>query len=141
MSTPIRVLATAGKGLVGDRYAGSAGKREVTLVQAEHLPLIAAWLAKSSIDAIHLRRNIVVSGINLLSLKGARFQIGGAVLEGTGPCDPCSKMEQRLGPGGFAAMRGHGGITAKVVKTGEIALGDMVMPQVDDDLFAIEGRL
>jgi MOSC domain-containing protein YiiM len=72
------------------------------------------------------RRNIVVSGINLLALKDRRFQIGGAVLEATGPCEPCSRMEENLGPGGYNAMRGHGGITARVVEEGTIRVGDEV---------------
>jgi MOSC domain-containing protein YiiM len=67
-----------------------------------------------------------VSGINLLSLKGLRFRIGEAVLEGTGPCDPCSRMEENLGPGGFQAMRGHGGLTARVIEAGTVCVGDRV---------------
>ena len=73
-----------------------------------------------------LRRNLVVSGINLLALKNARLQVGAAVLEVVGPCQPCSRMEETIGPGGYAAMRGHGGMTARVVATGVIQQGDVV---------------
>ena len=73
-----------------------------------------------------MRRNIVVSGINLQSLKEHQFKIGDATLYGTGNCPPCSRMEENLGPGGYCAMRGHGGITAFVVQTGTIRLGDHV---------------
>jgi MOSC domain-containing protein YiiM len=79
-----------------------------------------------SIDPGLLRRNLVVSGINLLALQRAQFRIGSVVLEGTGPCHPCSRMEAALGPGGYNAMRGHGGITAKVITPGEIKVGDAV---------------
>ena len=72
------------------------------------------------------RRNIVVSGINLLALAKRRFRIGEVVLETTGPCEPCSRMEENLGPGGYNAMRGHGGITARVAKGGTISVGDAV---------------
>ena len=68
----------------------------------------------------------MVSGLNLLALKGKRFRIGSVVLEYTGLCHPCSKMETALGPGGYNAMQGHGGITAKVVEAGELAIGDAV---------------
>ena len=73
-----------------------------------------------------LRRHIAVSGINLFSLKGRRFRIGRALLETTGWCQPCARLEQRLGPGTFQAMRGHGGITARVIEGGIIRLDDEV---------------
>ncbi len=118
------VEANVAAGLKGDRYE-STGKRQVTLIQAEHLPVMAALLGKS-IEPATLRRNVVVSGINLTALKGARFRIGDVLLEGTGPCEPCSRMEEALGPGGYNAMRGHGGITARIVEGGRISVGDTV---------------
>lgn len=120
------VQAVAGRGLVGDRYSGGSGKRGVTLVQAEHLPVIAALAGLPVVDPATLRRNLVVAGIPLLALKGRLFRIGGVLLEGTGPCDPCSKMETALGEGGYNAMRGHGGLCARIVEGGVIRLGDAV---------------
>lgn len=114
-------------GLVGDFFKGAAGaSRAVTLIQAEHLPVVANILSREFIDPALLRRNIVVSGINLKSLKQKQFQIGSAILLGTGNCAPCSFMEEQLGPGGFNAMRGHGGITASIILPGKIAVGDSV---------------
>ncbi|MEN0039860.1 MAG: MOSC domain-containing protein [Pseudomonadota bacterium] len=112
-------------GLQGDRRT-APGKRAVTLIQAEHLPVIASLTSHETIDPVLLRRNIAVSGINLLSLKDKRFTLGGSVLQGTGICAPCSRMEDLLGPGGYNAMRGHGGITAKVVRPGRVAVSDEV---------------
>lgn len=129
MVTVTRVHAAPDSGLEGDRYqsrSGGSGKRQVTLIQHEHLATIAALVHRPSVTADMLRRNVVVSGINLLALKGKTFRIGEALLEYTGPCDPCSKMEALLGPGGYNAMRGHGGITARVLKQGNIAIGDAV---------------
>lgn len=114
------------EGLVGDHYAKAAGKRQVTLIQAEHLESVGKILGKGDIDPRLTRRNIVVSGINLLAFKDQQFQIGDVILEMTGLCYPCSRMEENLGPGGYNAMRGHGGITAKVVQGGTIRLGDVV---------------
>jgi MOSC domain-containing protein YiiM len=111
-------------GLRGDRY-GSSGKRQVTLIQAEHLSVLAQLLDKS-VEPAMLRRNLLVSGINVIALKGARFRIGEALLVGTGPCDPCSRMEEVLGRGGYNAMRGHGGITARVIAPGRISIGDAI---------------
>jgi MOSC domain-containing protein YiiM len=118
--------AMAGKGLHGDRYAGGSGKRGVTLIQAEHLPVIAALAGHAMVEAATLRRNVVVAGIPLLALKGHRFRIGEVLLEGTEPCDPCSRMEAALGRGGFNAMRGMGGLCARILEGGELRVGDAV---------------
>jgi MOSC domain-containing protein YiiM len=124
------VEAVAGRGLSGDRYAGGSGKRGITLIQAEHLPVIAALSGHGSVAPALLRRNVVVSGIPLAALKGRRFRIGQAVFEGTDDCDPCSRMEAALGPGGYNAMRGHGGLCARILESGLIAVGDGVLPEV-----------
>jgi MOSC domain-containing protein YiiM len=128
---PIRIEsvdAEQSTGLVGDRYSKTDGTRQVTLIQAEHLDAVASMLKKDSIDARLTRRNLVIRGINLLSLKGKKFRVGSAILEYTGECHPCSRMETNLGLGGYNAMRGHGGITARVVSSGRIAIGDGVVP-------------
>jgi len=122
------VSAVTGVGLVGDRYAGSSGERGVTLIQAEHLPVIAALSGRDAVAPTLLRRNVVVSGVPLIALKGRRFRIGEVLLEGTGECDPCSNMEKALGPGGYNAMRGHGGLCARIIEGGIFRIGDAVLP-------------
>lgn len=122
--------ALAGIGLADDRL-GQRGEaelstRQVTLIQHEHLPLIAAFARSGPLDPVDLRRNLVVSGINLLTLKKAQVRIGEALIEIVGPCAPCSRMEEVIGPGGYAAMRGHGGMTARILASGLIAVGDAV---------------
>lgn len=121
--------ATAGKGLSGDRYGSGSGKRGITLIQAEHLPVIAALSGHVEISPMTLRRNVVVSGIPLIALKGRRFRIGDVLLEGTDPCDPCSRMEDALGPGGYNAMRGMGGLCARILEGGSLRLGDPVIAE------------
>jgi MOSC domain-containing protein YiiM len=122
--------ALTGIGLADDRL-GQRGEaelstRQATLIQAEHLPVIARLARVADVDPIGLRRNLVVSGINLLALKNARLQVGGAVLQIVGPCHPCSRMEEAIGPGGYAAMRGNGGMTARILQGGPIREGDSV---------------
>lgn len=119
-------------GLVGDHYQGKREKkRQVTLIQAEHLMAVASMLGKESIDPQLTRRNMVVKGINLLALKDKQFWVGEVKLEMTGLCHPCSRMETNLGTGGYNAMRGHGGITARVIQGGTIHLGDTLRYEGD----------
>lgn len=121
------VTVKPGTGIDGEHHAnGGKSHRQVTLIQHEHLTAVAALLQRDGIDPGLLRRNVVVSGINLLALKRGKFRVGGVLLEGTGPCAPCHRMEENLGPGGYNAMRGHGGITAVVLEGGQICVGDAV---------------
>lgn len=118
--------AMPGKGLRGDRYGSGSGKRGITLIQAEHLPVIAALAGLETVAPSTLRRNLVVAGIPLIALKGRRFRVGEVLCEGTAPCDPCSRMEAALGPGGYNAMRGHGGLCARILEGGTIHIGDAI---------------
>ncbi len=136
-----RAEARVGLGLVGDRSAAARQadpkrRRQVTLIQAEHLAVVAALLGKTGIDPAGLRRNLVVSGVNLIAtrslLKGQVLCLvfgndpgaaDTAMFEVSGNCDPCSAMEAELGFGGYNAMRGHGGVTARVVREGWIESG------------------
>lgn len=126
-------------GVAGDHFNGAAGsKRQVTLFQDEHLRTIGELLHREAVDPLDVRRNIVVRGINLLALKDQEFRIGDAWLCGTGTCPPCSRMEENLGPGGYNAMRGHGGITARVVQSGLVSVGSPVSRCVVKDVSAAD---
>ncbi|CAN5270201.1 MOSC domain-containing protein [soil metagenome] len=131
------------RGLDGDRSAAVVSKlpkrRQVTLIQAEHLPLIARWIGIDEVDPAICRRNLVVSGLNLLAARSlfadqpVVLRIGPqVVLRITGPCEPCSKMEAALGPGAYNAMRGHGGLTATVEVGGPLAVGDLLRVVIAD---------
>jgi MOSC domain-containing protein YiiM len=128
---PMRVVETAelveARGLRGDHRAEhTQGKRQITLIQQEHLAVIAQFCGRDTIDPAWLRRNLVISGVNLLALYNRRFYLGTALAEVTGYCQPCSRMEELLGPEGYNAMRGHGGISARILKGGTIAVGDLL---------------
>lgn len=117
-------------GLTGDHARpGVRNARQVTLIQWEHLAVISSLMGRAEDQPVtpeDLRRNLVISGINLFSLKGRRFRIGQAIFETTGWCQPCARLENNLGAGTFQAVRGHGGITARVLQSGIIRLGDTV---------------
>ena len=115
--------------LLGDHARPKAGgKRQITLIQHEHLAAVAGYLGlHAPLDPARLRRNLVVSGLNLLALKNRQICIGDEVILAiTGECHPCSRMEEELGAGGYNAMRGHGGLTAHIAQGGRIRVGDVV---------------
>lgn len=121
------VNAVTDHGLEGDKAGLRAGgRRQVTLIQAEYLGVVRELLPELELTIADMRRNIAISGINLNALKNCTLQLGQATLEITGFCHPCSKLETRLGHGVFNAMRGHGGLTARVTQDGEIKLGDQL---------------
>ncbi len=123
------IALTPGQGIEGDHYhSATQGARQVTVIAAEHLLAIGSYLGQDSAPPGLLRRNVVVRGINLGALKERRFRLGGALLECSGECHPCSKMERLLGVGGYNAVRGHGGITARVLEGGAVRLGDLLAP-------------
>lgn len=129
MQVVTEVEAIEGLGLAGDRRCqGSRGSaRQMTIISLESIDTVARLLKKDRIAPELLRRNLVVSGINLTALRHQRFQIGEAIFEATAQCHPCLRMEQALGKHGVAAMLGHGGLCAKIIKGGIIELGDKVM--------------
>ncbi len=135
IETPQEIRIVTG-GIAGDHNCRPqrASKRQVTLIQAEHIAVVEAMLGGKNIAPSSLRRNFVVSGINLAALKHQRFRIGTAVLEGSGDCPPCSRMEENLGPGGYAAMLSHGGITAIVLSEGIVCLGDTVTAIISTEI-------
>lgn len=124
------VEALAGLGLEGDhrcsKTPGSA--RQVTIISSEFIRLIEIYTGIERIDPILLRRNLVVSGVNLNALRHQRFKIGTAVFEATALCHPCVRMNQALGEGGAAAMLGFGGLCARILESGALRVGDQLIP-------------
>lgn len=128
------VNALAGLGLEGDRRCNASpnSARQVTIISAEQIDLVARLLKRKEIDPALLRRNLVVSGINLNALRHQRFRIGEAEFVATAQCHPCSRMDGALGKGGCAAMLGHGGLCAKIIIGGKIKIGDEFIPLEQD---------
>ncbi len=122
------VYAQEGLGLTGDhRCTKTPGSsRQVTVISSEYISQIEHFSGIDNIDPKRLRRNLVISGINLTALRYQQFTIGSAVFEATALCHPCSRMEKELGPGGLVAMLGHGGLCAKIIQSGTIEVGDTV---------------
>lgn len=122
-------------GLTGDhrmkKTPGSA--RQVTLISSEYIQQICRHTGHHSIDPRLLRRNLVISGMNMNLLRYQRLQIGEVILETNALCHPCSRMDEALGKGGAAAMFGYGGLCARIIQGGKLNVGDAVvrLPSVE----------
>jgi MOSC domain-containing protein YiiM len=128
------VTAVAGRGLRGDRYfrpAGASGPGvEVTLIEREALAAAARDHGVALPPGSH-RRNVVTEGVPLDHLVGRRVRVGDAVVEGTGLCELCQHMESLAVEGARAALVHRGGLEARVVASGDAAVGDVVAPAGD----------
>lgn len=128
--------AVAGRGIAGDRYAAGVGSfsrwpgrgRAVTLIDADALAEAERAFGVRVSDGEH-RRNVVVAGVDVRSLLGGEFQIGGAVFRGARVCAPCKYLSRVTGQArAFDALVGRGGIRAEVVEGGAFAEGDALVP-------------
>ena len=122
------VMALETLGLEGDHRVDKTpdSGRQVSIISEEYIQQIEHFSGISGIRPEQLRRNIVVKNINLTLLRHQHFTIGDALFEATALCHPCSRMDKTVGPGTLPAMLGHGGVCAKILKTGLIAVGDEV---------------
>lgn len=118
------VEAEAGKGLVGDRYHGSR-HRQVTIQSRTALDQAAQKLGYA-FDSGATRRNITVDDGDIPTTPGARLRIGEVELEVVRVAAPCKLMEEAVGPGATAALRGRAGSACRVLTSGTIRIGDLV---------------
>ncbi len=133
MTSLQQVLAVAGQGLEGDRYAKGAGYhsanpgngRHMTLIDAADLEAIEAE-SGALIRPIETRRNLVVRGARLLDLVGKRFWVGEALCEAMRECVPCAYLEGLTRPGVLKALVGRGGLRVEIREGGLIRLGDPI---------------
>ena len=121
-----------GCGIEGDRYCEGTGfwtpygdVCEVTLIESEDLDYIENELGISVKNGEH-RRNIITSGIRLGDLRRKRFRIGEALLEYDRPRPPCRHVQDLSEPGMTRALKGRGGVCARVVEAGCIRAGDAI---------------
>ena len=127
------VTTIEGCGIEGDRYCEGTGfwtpygdVCEVTLIESEDLDYIQNELGISVKNGEH-RRNIITSGIKLGDLRRKRFRIGDAVLEYDRPRPPCRHVQDLSEPGMTKALKGRGGICARVVEAGRIRARDAIV--------------
>jgi MOSC domain-containing protein YiiM len=121
-----RIECVAGKGLRGDRYFNHAEdyKGQITFFSAEVFERLCAHFGLREKPAGVLRRNVIVSGVDLLSLIGCDFEIQGVKFRGTQHCAPCEWMDVAFAPGAKEFLKENAGLRAKILTNGELHLGD-----------------
>jgi len=116
-----QVRIRAGLGIVGDRYFGKPAHRDasLTVIAQESLPAGA--------DLVQVRRNILVRGIAVDELVGSVLVLdsgdGPVRLRVRRPANPCAWMDVTIGPGGWRALRGKGGIRCTPLDDGTLRVG------------------
>ena len=120
------VEAVEGFGLRGDRFFGhGAGyKGQVTLHSSEVVSALRGQFGLPGLTGAELRRNVLVSGVDLSGLIGRRFWVQGVRLEGTEECRPCPWMDRAVAPGAEAWLRGRGGLRCRILSTGVLRVGE-----------------
>jgi MOSC domain-containing protein YiiM len=118
MDSHERRQAIAGQGLEGCAHANPP-KREVLFASKEHLDAVG-------VEPGATRENLTVEGDDVERWPiGQRVRAGGAVFEITMVCDPCHRMDE-LRDGLRTELEGRRGMLARVVESGEVAVGDEI---------------
>lgn len=132
METVDHAVVTKALGIHGDHRGalrpGSSGRGQVTVMTRAAWDMALAVLGAGHLDWWVRRANLLVDGIDLPKEPGARLCFaGGVVLEVTGECDPCRRMDD-IAPGLMQALTPdwRGGVRARVLAEGDLAIGDEV---------------
>jgi len=136
-----RINCVAGRGIEGDRFFDYKPdyKGQITLFDWAVYERVRDEIVKGELDPKAFRRNVVVAGVDLNGLIDKRFTLGGLELTGSCECSPCYWMDQACAPGTHEFLKGYGGLRARIVKGGELVMGDCeleilaeVEPRSDD---------
>lgn len=116
----------AGSGIRGDRFFDYKPdyKGQITLFDWAVYERVRDEIVKGDLHPKAFRRNVVVAGIDLNDLIDKRFTLGGLELTGSCECAPCYWMDQACAPGTFEFLKGWGGLRARILRGGELRLGD-----------------
>lgn len=136
MRSHSHIMAIAGRGLIGDRYEQGIGKfsgrfevaagaRQVSLIDALAVVECNTRLG-TRVSACELRRNLVVSGLDLNALHGATLAIGEVRLRILGGCPPCGYLSGLLDIDARRGLQHMGGARAAIIEGGLLSVGATV---------------
>lgn len=123
------VTCVAGKGIEGDRFFGykESYKGQITFFAQEVHEALVTHFQRPDLPASVYRRNVVTRGLDLAALIGREFSLGGIRFEGTQECAPCYWMNDAVGPGAEEFLKGRGGLRARILSDGPLALGSVAL--------------
>ena len=115
----------AHRGIVGDRFFDHKDnyKGQITFFSWETFEQLRVAVHSPDAKPSAMRRNVLVSGIDLNSLVGKVFEIQGIRFEGTEECKPCYWMDQAIGPGAENFLKDNGGLRARILSDGILSVG------------------
>ena len=119
------IECVAGSGVRGDRFFDYKEdyKGQITFFDDAVFRQVREEFSLPDLPASAFRRNVVTSGLDLNSLIGRRFAIGGVEFEGSEEARPCEWMNEACAPGVHDFLRGHGGLRARILRSGTLARG------------------
>lgn len=120
------ISCVAGSGIKGDRFFDYKPdyKGQITLFDWAVYERVRDEIVQGELDPRAFRRNVIVEGIDLNELIDKRFTLGDLELTGSCECAPCYWMDQACAPGTHEFLKGRGGLRARIVTGGELALGE-----------------
>lgn len=120
------IECVTGHGIRGDRFFDYQDdyKGQITFFSREVFDLMAQAFGLTTKSAGVLRRNVIVSGVELNELTGVDFALQGVQFRGTAHCAPCHWMNTAFAPGAEKFLAGRGGLRARILTDGRISVGD-----------------
>ena len=119
------IECAAGHGIRGDRFYDYKHdyKGQITFFSHEVFERLSAAFPQVEKSAGALRRNVIVSGVDVNALIGEEFELQGVRFRGTAHCRPCYWLDQAFAPGTEAWLKGNGGLRAKILTSGRLTTG------------------
>jgi len=113
------VRCVAGSGIEGDRFFNFKEdyKGQITFFESEVYDRLCRELGVDAAPSV-FRRNAITRGVDLNALIGKKFEIQGVQFEGVAECKPCYWMNTAFAPGAEEAMKGYGGLRARILTDG-----------------------
>ncbi len=127
------VECVLGRGLKGDRFFDFKEnfKGQITFFEQSVFEAVSAALEIEDLDVAQMRRNVIVSGVELNELVGKEFEIQGVRFLGTEECAPCYWMNDAVGEGAEELMKGRGGLRCRILSSGTLSLGKATVTEVE----------